>query len=152
MLSINKNKRSKKWWDKYFLDLARHASTASKDPSTQVGAVIVDDKNRVVSLGYNGFPRGVEDSVERYMDKEFKYSCVVHAEENAILNATKEDLSGTTLYLYPLMPCSHCASRIIQKGIKEVIIFYKENNPNRDYGPSEELLKEAGVKLTVYEL
>ena len=83
-------------WDRRFLDLAAGMATWSKDMSTQVGAIIVDRDQRIVSSGYNGFPRGVVDSIERYQDRDTKYRMVVHAEINAILFATR-DLTGGTI-------------------------------------------------------
>lgn len=106
-------------WEQRFFDLAVKISTWSKDPSTQVGAVIVDDERRVVGLGYNGFARGVGDFPERYEDREQKYPMVVHAEPNAILNATGS-VKGCTLFAYPLNTCANCAALIIQAGIATV--------------------------------
>ena len=104
-----------KWSDR-FMELAEHVATWSKDPSTQVGCVIVDKQNRVVSLGFNGFPRGIKDIPARYQDKETKYLFVAHAERNALDNAPLS-VEGCTLYS-PLLPCNECAKSIIQKGIK----------------------------------
>ena len=107
-------------WDRRFLDLAAGMATWSKDMSTQVGAIIVDRDQRIVSSGYNGFPRGVVDSIERYQDRDTKYRMVVHAEINAILFA-KRDLTGCTIYVHPFMPCARCAAMVIQTGIKRVV-------------------------------
>lgn len=109
-------------WDKRFMDLAEHVAQWSKDPSTKVGAVIVDRCRKVVSMGYNGFPQGVDDDIDRYVDRPLKYSLVVHAELNAILNA-KRDVENCTLYV-TLSPCRECAKAIIQSGIYDVV--YKE--------------------------
>lgn len=106
-------------WDMRFLDLAMHVAQWSKDPSTKVGAVIVNDQHQVLSLGYNGFPRGVEDRVSRYNDRETKLLFVAHAERNALDNAYV-DVRGATLYT-SLCPCNECAKSIIQKGIKRVV-------------------------------
>lgn len=136
--------RGKVWWDKWFLGLANYISTASKDPSTKVGAVIVDDHRRVVGIGYNGFPRGVHDDKQRYDTREVKYELVVHAEANAILNAARTE--GCTLYA-TFFPCPHCAALIIQAGIRHVVALpspsderYRERR-----ALSEQMLKEAGV-------
>lgn len=107
-------------WDIRFLELARHISTWSKDPSTKVGAVIVDSHRRVIGLGYNGFPRGVEDSNERLNDRPTKYAMVVHAEVNAVLNAT-QSVEGATVYIWPLMACNECAKVLIQSHISRVV-------------------------------
>ncbi len=109
-------------WHRRFLELARHFASWSKDPSTQVGAVIVNDKRQVLGHGYNGFPRGVDDSPERYNDRPTKYAHVVHAELNAILNTgDRNALEGSTLYCTHF-PCGECAKAIIQAGIKAVFV------------------------------
>lgn len=107
-------------WDNRFLELAALISTWSKDPSTQVGAVVVDNKQRIISTGFNGFARGILDSEERYNDRETKYKIILHAEDNALLFAQK-DLEGCTIYTYPFPPCSKCAPKIIQCGVKRVV-------------------------------
>jgi dCMP deaminase len=107
-------------WDQYFLRIAAVAASKSKDPSTQVGAVIVRPDRTIVSVGYNGFPRGVADTPERLNDRPTKYSLVVHAEMNAILSA-RESLNGYTLYTVPFMPCDRCFVHVIQAGIKRVV-------------------------------
>jgi len=103
-------------WDTRFLDLASLVSSWSKDPSTRVGAVIVDRDNRVVSLGFNGFPAGVDD---RVLSRDQKLLRTIHAERNA-LHFAHCDVSGCTIYVtHP--PCSHCAADIIQKRIARVV-------------------------------
>jgi dCMP deaminase len=111
-------------WDRRFLGLAAHVAAWSKDPSTQVGAVVTDGK-RVVSLGFNGFPQGLSDD-HRLHDRETKYSLVLHAEENALLFSAA-DLTGGTIYVYPLPPCSRCAAKIIQSGITRVVTTIPED-------------------------
>lgn len=106
-------------WNQRFMDLAKHVAGWSKDPSTQVGAVVVNDKKQVISMGYNGFPRGVRDCQERYKDKATKLSFVAHAERNALDNAFG-DVEGATLYS-TLYPCSDCAKGIIQRGVRTVV-------------------------------
>lgn len=107
-------------WDLYYLGLAEYISTASKDPSTKVGAVIIDKNRRIVSTGWNGFSKGIEDSPGRLNDRDFKLSCILHAEENAILFAQR-DLAGCTLYTWPIAPCAKCSGMIIQSGISRVV-------------------------------
>lgn len=107
-------------WDLRFIDLADYISTWSRDPSRKVGAVIVRPDKTVASLGFNGFPRGVEDTEDRYNDRDTKYKFVCHAEANAILTAN-ERLHGYTLYVSPLYPCHECAKMIIQSGITRVV-------------------------------
>lgn len=112
-------------WDEYFMGLAIFTSFRSKDPSSKVGAVIVDEKNHIVGTGYNGFVAGVDEmKLSWQREGEFmqtKYPYVVHAEANAILNATKSDLSGCKIYI-TLSSCNECAKLIAQKDIKKV--FY----------------------------
>lgn len=142
-------------WDRRFLELAKHVSTWSKDPSTKVGAVVVKgDSNLVVGLGYNGFPRGVIDLDERYANRETKYAMVVHAEANAIL-AAGSSCKGARLYVYPafaLPPiCSECCKLVIQSGITEVVGYEPDPNDPRvqrwkeSIGMSEIMCREAGV-------
>jgi dCMP deaminase len=107
-------------WDERFLSLAREISKFSKDPSTQVGAVIVRPDKTVASIGFNGFPRRMGDQQERYEDRNEKYSRIIHGEMNAILNA-KEPLNKYTLYLWPFLSCDRCAVHVIQSGITRVV-------------------------------
>lgn len=140
-------------WDERYLSLAKEVSTWSKDPSTQVGAVTVGSKKEVLSQGFNGFPRGIDDTDERYNHKETKYKFVVHAEMNAIYNATYSgaSLDGATLYVYGLPVCSECAKGIIQVGIKKIIIEKcKElDNWNDSVKFSKKMFDEAGVQLII---
>lgn len=139
-------------WDKFFIGLAEYISTASKDPSTKVGAVIVDDNRRVVSIGYNGFPKGVDDLDSRLNCRDQKYKFIVHAERNALLFANKST-QGCTIYTFPFMPCSVCAGMIIQSGIKEVVSLYKEETRwLDDFKISTVMFGEAGVRLTLYNV
>jgi dCMP deaminase len=137
-------------WDSRFLELAKLIGSWSKDPSTKVGAVIVDDNNRIISVGYNGFPKGVIDD-DRLEDRETKYKIVVHGEINAILFANKS-VNGCTLYTSPFEPCPRCASLIIQSGIKR-IVAPKNNNTRweEDFKISRQLFKEAGIEVIYYE-
>ena len=137
-------------WDNRFLDMAKLVSTWSKDPSTKVGAVIVDPSNRLVSVGYNGFPKHVTDN-ERLLDREKKYDIIVHAEVNAILFANKK-VNGCTLYTWPFQPCPRCAGLIIQSGISRVVSI-RNRNPRwvDDFITAKQLLLEASVKLDIYD-
>ena len=134
-------------WDNRFIELAQHISTWSKDPSTKVGAVIVDEDRRIVSVGYNGFPAGVEDYSSRYDDREIKYEMIIHGEINAILFANK-DLKGCTLYTWPFQPCSRCASIVVQKGISRVVSRVN-NDPRweKSFNLSSEIFNEANTEL-----
>ncbi len=106
-------------WDDYYLGIAAAVAKKSKDPSTKVGAVLVRPNNTVCSLGFNGFPRGIEDD-ERLDDREAKMKLVIHAEMNAILTAL-ESTAGCTLYIWPWLPCSECAKHVVQAGIRRVV-------------------------------
>jgi dCMP deaminase len=142
--------RSNSWWDLWFLGLAEYVASASKDPSTKVGAVIVDSKRRIVSLGYNGLPAGIEDTEERLSNRELKYKLIVHAERNALLFSNSK-VENCTIYTWPFMPCSSCASLIIQSGISRVVSLNSEN-PRwlEDFFLSTRLFSEASVDLVLY--
>jgi dCMP deaminase len=138
-------------WDRRFLSMASLIATWSKDPSTKVGAVIVDQKRRVVSLGYNGFPKGISDD-KRLDKRETKYKMVVHAECNALLFSAK-DLAGCTIYTHPFMPCPTCAGMIIQSGITKVISLESKNlRWQEEFETSRKMFKEAGIDLLEYEI
>lgn len=134
-------------WDDRFLSLAETIGAWSKDPSTKVGAVIVDSEHIVVSVGYNGFPKGFADLEERYNDREFKYAHVVHAERNALIHAQRS-VKGCTVYTTPFMPCIQCAVLLVQAGIKRVVSKAVINERwAKDFKLTEELFKETGVTL-----
>jgi len=139
-------------WDKRFLGLAEHIAGWSKDPSTKVGAAVVDKHNRVVSVGYNGLPRGITDDEERLSDRAVKLQITLHAETNAILFANRS-LDGCTLYVWPLPPCAHCAAKIVQVGITRVVSVIADADAADRWAESNELgwqlFKEAGVKLAL---
>jgi dCMP deaminase len=134
-------------WDTRYLEMAQLVSTWSKDPSTKVGAVIVNKDNEVVSVGYNGFPRKIFDTETRLNDRDIKYKMVVHGEVNAMIFA-KQDLEGCTLYTFPFMPCSVCAGQVIQHGIKRVVAPYSDNERwVESFKLTREMFTEAGVEL-----
>jgi dCMP deaminase len=138
-------------WDKRFLDLANHISLWSKDNSTKVGCVIVRPDKTIASVGYNGFPRGVNDDETRYNDRNLKYMMVKHAEENAIYSS-KEPLNGFTAYVTH-HPCSLCTGSLIQNGITRIVT----NVPTNDFAErfkesfeiSKMMLSEAGIELVL---
>jgi dCMP deaminase len=139
-------------WDQRFMDMARLVSSYSKDPSTKVGAVIVNAQKVVVGMGYNGFPRGVVDTDERYANRELKYKLVAHAEVNAVLNATAS-VKGCAIYVYPSMMvpniCPECAKVIVQAGVIEVVgIEGAQTEPRwQQYAEASTiLLNEGGVR------
>lgn len=141
-------------WDEYFMGVAMLAGKRSKDPSTQVGACIVDDDNKILSQGYNGLPRGCSDD-EFPWDREgnmleTKYPYVVHAELNAILNSRGTNLYGSKIYV-ALFPCNECAKAIIQSGIKEVVYLSDKYADTDIVKASKRLLEAAGVKMTKLE-
>ena len=136
-------------WDIRFLELAKHISGWSKDPSTKVGCIVVGEDREIRSTGFNGFPRGISDDNDRLLDREKKYPLICHAEENAIMHAARigVSLKGSTAYVtWP--PCSRCARSLIQAGIKEVVYSTAEEVPERwleDFNISTSMLKEANV-------
>lgn len=131
-------------WDTMFMEMAQTVAKRSKDPRTQVGAILVSPGNNRVAIGYNGFPKGIEETQERWADK---YRYVVHAEENAILNA-KCDLEGWTLYV-TLFPCTSCTNKILQAGIARVCYTKVSSRSLNDDSIklSLELFKEMGVSI-----
>ena len=135
-------------WDEYFMSVALLAAMRSKDPNTQVGACIVGEDNRIISTGYNGFPRGCSDD-EFPWDREgeeTKYPYVVHAELNAILNAGGRSLAGARVYV-GLFPCNECAKAIIQAGIKEVVYLSDKYSTSPATVASKRMLASAGVQI-----
>lgn len=136
-------------WDEYFMGLAHLSALRSKDPSTQVGAAIVDENHRVVSVGYNGFPQGVSDAEFPWQREggvlESKYAFVVHAELNAILNSQRS-VRGCKIYV-SLFPCNECAKAIIQSGIKRIVYESDKYNGTDTNIASKRMLRAAGVEL-----
>lgn len=139
-------------WDLRFLRLAREVSTWSKDPSTQVGAVLVDKDRRVVSLGYNGFPRRINDIPERLMDRATKLRFTIHAEINALHFAEKT--TGCVLYTWPLPMCSGCTAQAVQLGISRAVSIEPSEDHLERWGVEFQdgltMLHEADVVFTQY--
>ena len=138
-------------WIRNYIRLAEEISTWSKDPNTKCGAIAVSKHGSIVSQGYNGFPRGVEDCPERYADREKKYKYVVHAEMNCIYNAALNGSSmhGADLYVYGLPVCNECAKGIIQIGTRKVFMKYPENVSQKweeSFGHTKDMFDEAGVE------
>ena len=139
-------------WDKKYLSMAHLVSTWSKDPSTKVGAVIVDDSHRPISFGYNGLPQGVDDNYNILYHRELKYKTIIHAEINAILFA-KTDLKGATLYTWPFQPCARCTSVIIQSGIKRIVTVSSSSERwKEDFELSRKFIEEAGIIFKEYNV
>ena len=136
-------------WDDYFMSIAFLSAMRSKDPSTQVGACIVNDENKIVGIGYNGFPRGCDDaklpwsrSGNTTLDTKYPYVC--HAEMNAILNKNEANITGSRMYV-ALFPCNECAKLIIQSGIKEIIYLDDKYHDTEQTKASRILFEMAGV-------
>lgn len=151
-------KRTTKW-DKRWLDLADHIGSWSKDQSTKVGCVIVGDANQILSQGYNGFPRGVNDTTPERHQRPTKYKWTEHAERNAIYNAarTGTNLTGAVLYV-PWFPCSDCSRGIVQAGIAAVVTTVPESYESLflarwadDFKISCEILTESRVGIQYVE-
>lgn len=133
-------------WDKRFLELAAHIAGWSKDPSTKVGAVIVRPNKTIASVGFNGFPRGIEDTPSRLENREEKYPRIVHAELNAILNCPERP-EGYTLYA-TLAPCAQCTAAIIQSGIRRICTYIETNERwAQQQAIASEMCKEAGIQI-----
>ena len=133
-------------WDQTFMTTAMLFALRSKDPSTQVGACIVNLQKKVVGIGYNGFPNGCSDDIFPWNKDTInnKYLYVVHAEENAILNSFQESLEGATIYC-TLFPCNKCAQAIVQKQIKHVVYLYDKYHDKIEYVASRKILDACGV-------
>lgn len=140
-------------WDEYFMSVAHLSGMRSKDPSTQVGACIVSKDNKILSIGYNGFPNGCSDDEFPWErdgeDYDTKYFYVTHSELNAILNYRGGSLEGTKLYV-SLFPCNECAKAIIQAGIKEVVYDSDKYDGTPANRASKRMFDAAGVAYTPY--
>ena len=138
-------------WDRRFIALARHIAGWSKDPSTQVGCVVVGPDREIRSTGFNGFPRGIEDNLARLSDRGKKYPLICHAEENAIMHAARigVSLKGCSAYVtWP--PCTRCARSLIQAGVQTVHYPAGVEIPERweeDFEISTEMFRESGVEV-----
>ena len=138
-------------WDQRFLNLAKHISEWSKDPSTKVGCVVVGPDHEIRSTGFNGLPRGIEDNDERLNNREIKYPLICHAEENAIMHAARIGISlkhCTAYVTWP--PCTRCARSLIQAGVSTIIYPKDIEIPERwmeDFNLSLNMLKEAKINI-----
>lgn len=132
------------------LALAQHMAGWSKDPSTHVGAVLVDAHHRVLGVGYNGFPRGVADD-SRLEQRDQKYDLIIHAEMNALLNSQTHDLREATLYCWPMPPCVRCMVHLIQAGLKDVVTVHPTAPLLARWGDSfrktEQIIREVGGRI-----
>lgn len=137
-------------WHQRFMQMAELVSKWSKDPSTKVGCVLIKER-RIISTGFNGFPKGINDDINRLMDREEKYELTIHAETNAIITAAIHGVSTNGCSAYITMhPCSRCAAALINAGIKNVYVKSWDTVPSRwieNFILSSKLLEEAGVPL-----
>ncbi|MBE0700774.1 MAG: dCMP deaminase family protein [Acholeplasmataceae bacterium] len=136
-------------WDAYFMGVAKLSSLRSKDPSTQVGACIINRDKRIVGIGYNGLPHGCDDAHFPWQNEgdflDTKYPYVVHAEANAILNATTS-LKGASIYV-TLFPCNECTKQIIQSGIREIVYESDKYADTKEHHAALKMLNSSGVSL-----
>lgn len=140
-------------WDEYFMGIALLSAKRSKDPNTSVGACIVNQDNRILSVGYNGMPQGCNDDEYPWeRDGEFldtKYPYVCHAELNAILNYTGVNMKGSKVYT-TLFPCNECTKALIQVGVSEIIYLSDKYNGTDSVIASKRMMKSAGVNYRAY--
>ena len=140
-------------WDEYFMGVAKLAGMRSKDPHSQVGSVIVSPDNKILSIGYNGFPRGCSDDEYPWAREgdalDTKYLYVTHSELNAILNYRGGNLEGSKIYV-SLFPCNECSKAIIQSGICEIIYDDDKYPDSESVIASKRMLRSAGVKFRRY--
>ncbi|MCR5210635.1 MAG: dCMP deaminase family protein [Lachnospiraceae bacterium] len=141
-------------WDEYFMGISKLAAMRSKDPNTQVGACIVSLENKILSMGYNGFPNGVSDDEFPWAregdEVDTKYPYVTHGEMNAILNYRGGSLEGTKLYV-TLFPCNECAKAIIQAGIKTVVYADDKYDGTPSNVAAKRLFNAAGIRYYRYQ-
>lgn len=142
-------------WKKRFIELSEYIASWSKDESTKVGAVITDDDNTILSVGYNGFPRNMDDNVERRKKRPEKYFYTEHAERNAIYNAGRSGmkLKGSNIYVM-WFPCVGCSRAIVQVGIKQLVCPKPDFNDDKwgeEFSISYEILSECGVEVNFYK-
>lgn len=141
-------------WDEYFMGIAQLAAMRSKDPNTQVGCCIVSRENKILSMGYNGLPKGCDDDEFPWSREgeiyDTKYAYVTHSELNAILNYRGGSLDGTKLYV-TLFPCNECAKALIQAGIAEIVYADDKYDGTPTNLASKRMLKASGVRLTRYQ-
>ena len=153
---MSKKRQNYLSWDQFFMGVAKLAAARSKDPSTQVGACIVDSQNRIISIGYNGTPNGFSDNIFPWAregeELETKYPYVCHAELNAILNyrGSRKDIEGATIYV-DLFPCNECATMIIQSGIKRVVFLSDKYKDTTKDMASRKMFDTCGVSYQKLE-
>jgi dCMP deaminase len=140
-------------WVRRYTSLAKEIASWSKDPRTKVGAVVVGKEGQILSQGYNGFPRGINDSEDRLNDRETKLKYVVHAEMNCIYNASLSGMSlkDSDLFVHGLPVCSECAKGVIQVGVKRVFMCYPGEIDDKwrdSFRTTQEMFFEAGIEFS----
>lgn len=149
---MSKKKATRPIWDERYLSLAKMVSEWSKDPKAKVGAVLLNGRHWPIAIGYNGFPAGVEDDIDKLEDQKLKLEMVVHAEQNVLISAGDRARSGT-IYVYGKPVCPRCAVLLIQAGVKRVIGIrpdprkYPESDTHKKGAISLEMFEEAGVEF-----
>ena len=140
-------------WDNYYLELCYQVAKTSKDPSTKVGCIIFDDNHRIISTGVNGMPHGYPDEEKVLANRELKQKTILHSEDNALLWAGR-DAKGCTIVTTPFMPCSQCASKIVQAGIRRVLAPYYKGPRLKAWKESfliaQDTFKKCNVELLLY--
>jgi len=153
-MAVNMKRKNYITWDEYFMGVSMLSGMRSKDPNTQVGACIVSDDNKILSVGYNGFPIGCSDDEFPWSREgegmDTKYPFVTHSELNAILNYRGGSLAGSKLYV-SLFPCNECAKAIIQSGIRAIVYADDKYDGTPSVLASKKMLDAAGVKYHLYE-
>lgn len=141
-------------WDLFYLGMAQYVSSASKDPSTKTGAVIVGPNNAVISVGFNGFPKGMPDDEALYANREEKYSRIVHCEINALIYAGRSIPEGSSLYTYPFMSCDRCVVQMLQAGIRRFVAPVATKDQIERWGDAfaktRKYILECGGELVEY--
>lgn len=154
LVDLESKRRDYLSWDDYFMATAYLSAMRSKDPHTQVGAVIVNRKRRVAGIGYNGMPTGCDDDLLPWGKTDpdrlnNKYLYVCHAEMNAVLNKNSTDVEGCTIYT-TLFPCCECAKIIVQSGIREVVYSSDKHSSKPEFIASRRIMAMAGIKMRQY--
>lgn len=143
-------------WDLHFLGMAQYVSTASKDPSTKTGAVIVGADREVISTGFNGFPSSMPDNEKLYANRDEKYSRIVHCEMNALIYAARRIPEESTLYTYPFMSCDRCIVHMLQAGIRRFVAPQATKEQMERWGAAfaktRRYILETGSELIEYAI
>jgi dCMP deaminase len=137
-------------WNKYFMEIAKLSAKRSKDPNTKVGACLVGEDNKIIGIGYNGFPRGCSDEIYPWTKPE-KYLYVCHAELNALLNANNYLMIKGSILYSTLFPCNECAKIIIQLGVKKIIYLSDQYHDTIQMKASREMLDSANISYEEYK-